>query len=136
MRPGCRRRSLMDQPLAQLARLFPVHGERPAGLLEDGRAFDWQADPFSRGAYSYVPVGGQELVRRLVEPVADTLLFAGEATDYQFAGTVAGALASGARGCRSPGGPQRPGVSMKGACSTASDASTRVEGSSNGTDKL
>src|SRR5262249_20573651 len=41
---------------------------------------DWQADPFSRGAYSYAAVGGIDAARALAAPVAETLYFAGEAT--------------------------------------------------------
>jgi monoamine oxidase len=59
---------------------------------------DWQADPYSRGAYSYIPVGGVDLPRQLSLPLADTLFFAGEATDWTGAnGTVHGAIASGHR---------------------------------------
>jgi monoamine oxidase len=59
--------------------------------------FDWPADPYARGAYSYVPAGATGVARQLAEPVEDTLFFAGEATDEKFAGTTAGALASGRR---------------------------------------
>jgi monoamine oxidase len=58
---------------------------------------DWQADPYSRGGYSYVRVGGAGARERLAEPLDDTLFFAGEATDADEAGTVAGALRSGQR---------------------------------------
>jgi monoamine oxidase len=41
----------------------------------------WDADPFSRGSYSYVAVGATpEDIEALAEPVGDRLLFAGEAT--------------------------------------------------------
>jgi monoamine oxidase len=66
-------------------------------LLETCHVFDWQADPFSRGAYCYIPVGGMDLPTKLAEPVANTLFYAGEATDAMQMGTVAGALASGYR---------------------------------------
>ena len=68
--------------------------------LPPHRAFfhDWHADPYSRGAYSYVPVGGLPARRKLAEPVADTMYFAGEATDLLgYGGTVHGAIASGKR---------------------------------------
>ena len=39
---------------------------------------DWNADPFSRGAYSYARVGGSEAAKALSRPVAKTLFFAGE----------------------------------------------------------
>jgi len=61
----------------------------------------WQRDPFARGAYSYVAVGGHGARRALAEPLRDTLFFAGEATDHEGEhGTVAGALQSGTRAAR------------------------------------
>jgi len=61
---------------------------------------DWQADPWSRGGYSYVLVGGQGAREELRKPLEKTLFFAGEATDADEAGTVAGALRSGLRAAR------------------------------------
>ncbi|OGA05698.1 MAG: hypothetical protein A2W68_11505 [Betaproteobacteria bacterium RIFCSPLOWO2_02_64_14] len=62
---------------------------------------DWQQDPFARGAYSHVLVGGNDARRALAAPLEDTLFFAGEATDFSGEhGTVAGALQSGARAAR------------------------------------
>ena len=62
---------------------------------------DWQKDPFARGAYSYVAVGGHGARRALAEPLRDTLFFAGEAVDFEGEHTtVAGALQSGTRAAR------------------------------------
>jgi monoamine oxidase len=61
---------------------------------------DWQEDPFARGGYSYVTVGGQGARELLQRPLENTLFFAGEATDTEEAGTVAGALRSGVRAAR------------------------------------
>jgi monoamine oxidase len=61
---------------------------------------DWQADPYARGGYSYVRVGGQGAREALARPVEDTLFFAGEATAVEDSGTVGGALASGMRAAR------------------------------------
>jgi monoamine oxidase len=59
---------------------------------------DWQAEPFSSGAYSYVPVGAITAPITLAEPVANTLFFAGEATNSEGASaTVHGAIATGYR---------------------------------------
>jgi monoamine oxidase len=59
---------------------------------------DWQRDPFSCGAYSYVLAGGEDARAQLRTPLADCLYFAGEATaDGGEGGTVAGALQSGQR---------------------------------------
>ena len=66
-------------------------------LLQTWHIADWQADPFSRGAYSYVPVAAGDARKRLAESVDDTLFFAGEATHEGQSGTVAGAIASGYR---------------------------------------
>ncbi len=67
--------------------------------LEAAYVHDWLTDPFSRGAYSYVVVGGQKARQELAAPVQDALFFAGEATDSE-GGTVTGALRSGARAAR------------------------------------
>ncbi|MGZ8263054.1 MAG: FAD-dependent oxidoreductase, partial [Burkholderiales bacterium] len=62
---------------------------------------DWQRDPYARGAYSYVVVGGDKARAQLAAPLAGTLFFAGEAADAEGeAGTVAGALQSGLRAAR------------------------------------
>ena len=88
---------IVEHALASLAELF---GQR-AGidkLLESAWLHDWQHDPYARGAYSYVTVGGDEARNQLAEPIRQTLYFAGEATDTKGeAGTVAGALQSGTR---------------------------------------
>lgn len=66
--------------------------------LEAAYVHDWQSDPFARGAYSYVTVGGSAAHEALAAPLDDTLFFAGEATDTSgHSATVAGALASGRR---------------------------------------
>jgi monoamine oxidase len=69
--------------------------------FEDGAMHDWSHDPFARGAYSYVAVGGGDARAALAAPVDDTLFFAGEATsnDGQ-GGTVNGALETGERAAR------------------------------------
>ena len=59
---------------------------------------DWQADPFSRGAYSYAAIGGFDAAQALAKPIAKTLYFAGEATSSDgYNGTVHGAIATGYR---------------------------------------
>jgi monoamine oxidase len=58
---------------------------------------DWAVDPYALGAYSYLRVGGKGAREALAEPLDSTIFFAGEATDRDEAGTVAGALRSGKR---------------------------------------
>jgi monoamine oxidase len=86
-----------------LRSLGTVFGDRtPADALLDGAwLHDWQRDPYARGAYSYVTVGGAEARAALAKPLKDTLFFGGEAADSEGeAGTVAGALQSGERAAR------------------------------------
>ncbi|MBI2508672.1 MAG: FAD-dependent oxidoreductase, partial [Betaproteobacteria bacterium] len=58
---------------------------------------DWLRDPWARGAYAYVAVGGDTAPESLAQPVKSTLFLAGEATSAESMGTVEGALASGFR---------------------------------------
>jgi len=69
--------------------------------FERGLTHDWSNDPFARGAYSYIMVGGTDARAKLAAPLENTLFFAGEATsnDGQ-GGTVNGALETGERAAR------------------------------------
>ncbi len=83
--------------LDDLAVLFGSAAD-PHGELEAVYTHDWDHDPYSRGAYSYVAVGGGSARTELAAPVDDVLFFAGEATAATSeSGTVAGALQSGER---------------------------------------
>jgi monoamine oxidase len=79
--------------------LDTVFGHRcnPREELESVYVHDWERDPFSHGAYSYVTVGGGGAREDLAKPLEDTLYFAGEATDTDESATVTGALLSGER---------------------------------------
>jgi monoamine oxidase len=79
--------------------LRAIFGRRNyASLLENVSWHDWQGDPFSCGAYSYVLTHGARARRWLARPLEDTLFFAGEACDTDGeAATVGGALQSGIR---------------------------------------
>lgn len=58
----------------------------------------WDSDPFARGAYTYIPVGGSGAdLDALAAPVDERLFFAGEATHRQYFSTVHGAYLSGVR---------------------------------------
>ena len=54
--------AMVDRALQALARVVGVARGRVEALLVGWYVHDWQADPFTRGAYSYVPVGGQAAV--------------------------------------------------------------------------
>ena len=88
----------VEQAIGALARALGMPRGRIEGLLEGWRRHDWQADPYSRGAYSYAPPGGRELRRALAAPVDGTLFFAGEAANTEgHSAMVHGAIATGRR---------------------------------------
>lgn len=87
---------LVDVALASVESVFK--GAR--SQLAAAYAKDWMHDPHARGGYSYVLVGGEGAREELAAPLDDTIFFAGEATDSEEPGTVAGALRSGIRAAR------------------------------------
>ena len=85
----------VDFALGQLRSLF---GGRVDRLFTGGTHLitRWDADPWVRGAYSFVRPGDADARMALAEPLADGhLLFAGEACHNGMAGTLAGAWISG-----------------------------------------
>jgi monoamine oxidase len=86
--------------VAELARAFGLRRSRLEALIDSLHTHDWTRDPHTRGAYSYVGVGGINAAKRLSQPVRGKLFFAGEATDSENSGTVEGALASARRAFR------------------------------------
>lgn len=89
--------SILVRALETLAVPFGTERRTLESQLDAWHVFDWQSDPFTRGAYSYVPAGQWQTPALLAAPIEETLFFAGEATDERLSGTVAGALASGYR---------------------------------------
>jgi monoamine oxidase len=89
---------IVNQALQTLGGLLGVGATDMERLLEIAYFHDWQADPFSRGAYSYVKAGAANAPETLGRPVKATLFFAGEAADITGNnGTVHGAIASARR---------------------------------------
>lgn len=92
---------LAERAIGVLARLLGVDRARLADCVVGAHAHDWQRDPYALGAYSYIAVGGIDAPADLARPLADTLFFAGEATDSAGdTGTVHGAIATGRRAAR------------------------------------
>jgi monoamine oxidase len=87
---------LRNTALQSLASLFDTDAAFLEQQLLAYKVFNWIADPFSCGAYSYATVATQEAKNILNQPVADTLFFAGEALyEGTEMATVEAALASG-----------------------------------------
>jgi monoamine oxidase len=92
---------IVQSALEALSILFGLEVRVLNFLLEDFRVHDWQADPYSRGCYSYTQVGGSDSVRVLAQSLKNTLFFAGEATELTGNhATVHGAIATGYRVAR------------------------------------
>ncbi len=92
--------SRLERSLVALSEVLAVPRRELEEQLDASASHDWRADPFARGAYSYIGVGGNGAPRALGRPVDGTLFFAGEATNGAEIGTVAGALSSGRRAAR------------------------------------
>jgi len=89
------------EALRSLSRIFKIEYGRLKDGLVASYSYDWQTDPFARGAYTYTPARMIGAAARLAAPLANTLFFAGEATDTEGEqGTVHAALASGGRAAR------------------------------------
>jgi monoamine oxidase len=89
---------ILELALHSLSRVFSIEQSTLRQGLESFYTYDWQSDPFSRGAYSYVTVGGRNAQKELAKSVDDTLFFAGEATVTSgLSGTVDGAVTTGKR---------------------------------------
>ena len=95
---GQSKEEMVDVALTELSAFSRIPTEELRTNLAESFVHNWREDPYSRGAYTYLPVGTTEVPDRLAEPVEDTLFFAGEALAPKGQeGTVHGAIASGKR---------------------------------------
>jgi monoamine oxidase len=89
---------VVDKALTVLSRITRTGRQELDKRFRGSYWHDWESDPFSRGAYSYVKVGGEFAQGDLGRPLGNAVFFAGEATDVTgHIGTVHGAIASGKR---------------------------------------
>ncbi len=95
------REQVGDAACKALARIFDLPLDLLRSQLVCCATHDWQVDPLSCGAYSYVPAGALDAVLKMATPVQHTLYFAGEHTDTTgHWGTVHAAMRSGIRAAR------------------------------------
>lgn len=93
--------SLVDHSLESLSHIFVTSKQFLEELLAEFYTHNWHKDPFTAGAYSYIPVGGLDAQAELARPLEETLFFAGEATnDKGHHATVHGAIATGLRAAK------------------------------------
>ncbi|GIL38832.1 amine oxidase [Rhodospirillales bacterium TMPK1] len=85
-----------------MCELGAIYGTRLSQGFEPIAMHGWNADPFSRGGYSYATPGNADDRAILAAPIEDRIYFAGEATSREAFSTAHGAYASGviaARAC-------------------------------------
>lgn len=88
--------SLLEMALSSLSSIFHTGIDFLRDQLCDHQVICWQENPYTRGGYSYSTPDSMDAKKILLEPVNDTIYFAGEALytgDLQ--GTVEAALGSG-----------------------------------------
>jgi len=92
---------IVDRALESLSGVLSLEKSLLQSQLNAAYFHNWDADPFSCGAYSYVKAGGEGCQAALGAPIANTFFFAGEHTDTTgHNGTVHGAIASGHRAAK------------------------------------
>ena len=92
------RDAVVDTAIRSAATLFGMTERTMARRVRAAFTHDWNNDPYTRGSYSYVGVGGVNAASALSRPVRGTVYFAGEHADASGRnGTVDGAIASGRR---------------------------------------
>lgn len=90
--------ALFQRSLEVLSRLSGASPSEVQRRLVSWHTHNWQRDPLSCGAYSYVPKDAVPFAFAMAQAVEETLFFAGEHTDTTgHWGTVHGAMRSGVR---------------------------------------
>ena len=90
--------TILLQSLDSLSRIFNMGQKDLQQKLLSWQIFNWTAEPFTRGAYSFSTTSTEEARKIMMQPVEGTLFFAGDAFyDGLEMGTVEAALTSGIR---------------------------------------
>ncbi len=87
---------LLQEAVTSLAAIFKVDASFITQKIVSAKVYNWTADPFTRGSYSYATVKTASARKILKTPVEQTIYFAGEALfEGEQLGTVEAALVSG-----------------------------------------
>lgn len=89
-----------ERASSALARLLDCDPETLAAATRSVHHHDFSNDVCARGAYAFARPFGSRAADALSTAIQSTLYLAGEATDDEHPGTVAGAIASGLRAAR------------------------------------
>lgn len=87
---------LLDMALDSLTAVFKMSKDSLKDQVVLFKVFNWPADPFTKGAYSYTTYKTKDAYEKAKEPIGNSIFFAGEAMYSGHAtATVEGALGSG-----------------------------------------
>ncbi len=90
------RKDRIGQAAECLALALGVGTDKVQSQLIGAHYYDWSKDPFAKGSYSFLRVGGADANSQLRSPIENTLFFAGEACHPEDrTGTVDGAIETG-----------------------------------------
>lgn len=93
---NCTAEELLQQALQSLGSIFKMNADALKSKLTAWKVVNWTADPFTRGSYAYDMIETHEARKLMMEPVEDTIYFAGEYLyEGPSMGTVEAALTSG-----------------------------------------
>ncbi|RYY20738.1 MAG: FAD-dependent oxidoreductase, partial [Sphingobacteriaceae bacterium] len=88
--------AILQAAIQSLCNIFKVDASFIDPKLVSAKVYNWTADPFTRGSYSYATVKTASARKILKTPIAETIYFAGEALfEGEQLGTVEAALVSG-----------------------------------------
>lgn len=87
---------LLNFAVRSLANIFKTDASFIEQKITSAKVYNWTADPFTRGSYSYATVKTASALKILKDPIEKTIYFAGEALfEGEQLGTVEAALVSG-----------------------------------------
>lgn len=88
--------ALLRKALHSLSTIFGVDILQLEQMLAERQIYNWSADPYFEGAYSYAVIDGEKYMNEILQPVDSTLYFAGEGLhNGPEIGTVEAAFKSG-----------------------------------------
>ncbi|RYZ27491.1 MAG: FAD-dependent oxidoreductase [Chitinophagaceae bacterium] len=87
---------IIAKAIHSLSNIFGIDVIRLRQLLKEAKVYNWSADTHFKGAYSYEVVNGPYYMQKILQPVDNTIYFAGEGLHHgNEIGTVEAALQSG-----------------------------------------
>lgn len=87
---------IVQKALLSLSNIFTIAIEELTQELKMAYLYNWSADAYFNGAYSFAVMNGGDHIKQLLEPVEDTIYFAGEGLHQgKEIGTVEAAFQSG-----------------------------------------